>query len=188
MSCSCPGDARNLRGGFIPLSPHPLLLKLGHVQDTGMPGPAQPPANGFEARQEPDRSHPRASQRSRKELIFSASSGAKHNKIALIDMCLGNDIGFQLKQSKPQCSSLGELPKHFSLATRWIFSLFAWLPMLSSVSQTFSCLYHVNKELWLLEINILCRVMKCWAAFQPGQGCAEGPSPELRLCSRRRTQ
>lgn len=88
------------------MSPHPLLLKLGHVQDTGTLGPAQPPANGFEARQEPDRSHPTASQRSRKELIFSASSRAKHNKIALVDMCLGNDIGFQLKQSKPQCHPL----------------------------------------------------------------------------------
>ena len=58
MSCLCPGGTCSPGGGFIPLSPHPPLLKLGHVQDTGTPGPSQPPANGClpEAREEPPNS------------------------------------------------------------------------------------------------------------------------------------
>ena len=136
----------------------------------------------------PERSHPTASRRSRKELIFSATTGAEHNEIALVDMCLGKDNGFQLKVQAPVLSP--PPPESSQSISLWqqggSSCLFAWLPMLSSMSQAFSCLYPVNKELWPLDVNVL-RGVKCWPAFQLGQGCAEGPSLELQLSSRRWT-
>lgn len=53
-----PGDTCSSWGGSIPLSPHPPLLKLDHVQDTGTSGPAQHPVHGCvpEARREPPNS------------------------------------------------------------------------------------------------------------------------------------